>query len=115
MSANTTDTKRPKKADDGVLGALPSTRPARLGRRAAKPKTDPAVTAKAAETVKAAATKPKPKKASTKKAPAKPKPAATAPETSAPKLESVPAEPRPTAVRAGSPSLKPAAEAAERR
>jgi hypothetical protein len=90
-----------EKDDKSVLGNLPSTRPARIGRRREG-------ASARAEAPAATATKPKPKATAAKAKPA-PKAAASKPRSAAskPKAPSKPkaaAKPRP--VRSGSPSLE---------
>ena len=93
--------KKKAKADAGVLGALPSTRPNRLGRHAAKATPRPVAKKKAAPKRKA---KPRPKVA------AAGKPAATA----VPISEAAPRRPKP--VRSASKNLAaPAKQAAAKR
>jgi hypothetical protein len=98
-------------AEPGVLGSLPATRPARLGRR--RQGDEPAAPAATAERPPPAAAKPARKPAARKPAAAKPaaakpaaaKPAAAKPATAREKLAA--AKPnRPEAVSAGSPNLR---------
>jgi hypothetical protein len=132
MSAKATDgSGKTSKSDDGVLAALSSTRPNRLGRRsrdanggatrakpaaarAASAKTGAAkaAKAKAAPAKQAATSKTSPAAAkTTKTAAAKPKPAPPAkpgPTSKVSPVSAVPdsTSPRPKAIRAGAPQLK---------
>jgi hypothetical protein len=83
-----------EKDDKSVLGNLPSTRPARIGRRREG-------ASARAEAPAATATKPKPKATAAK---AKPAPKAAASKPKAPSKPKAAAKPRP--VRSGSPSLE---------
>jgi hypothetical protein len=90
-------------ADEGVLGNLPSTRPARIGRRreasAAQERPAPAKAAKGPKASKASARRSSPKAAAATPRATAAKPAAR---RSSPKAAST----GPRAVRSGSPSLK---------
>ena len=95
-----------KNASKSVMGSLPSTRPARIGRRRESGDGEPAKARPSAAATKPKATRAEPAAKPKAAKAAKAKPAAPKAQTTSPKPQ--PTSPKPRAVRSGSPALKAA-------